>query len=88
MSIRSPTGAAFDEHGAIARAADSRVCCNEYHAPRLFKVESELSQGPDDLDANDTLRQIQALLPADVAASLVARYNVLPLPYTLNRLSS
>jgi homoserine O-acetyltransferase len=30
--------------------------------------ESELVQGPDDLDANDTLRQIQALLTADVAA--------------------
>jgi homoserine O-acetyltransferase len=30
--------------------------------------ESELMQGPDDLDANDTLRQIQALLSADVAA--------------------
>ena len=26
-------------------------------------------QGPDDLDANDTLRQIQALLSADVGAS-------------------
>jgi homoserine O-acetyltransferase len=33
------------------------------------KFESELSQGSDDLDANDTLRQIQALLSADVAAS-------------------
>lgn len=33
------------------------------------KFESELSQGPDDLDANDTLRQIQALLSTDVAAS-------------------
>src|SRR6516225_929545 len=33
------------------------------------KLESELSQGPDDLDANDTLRQIQALLSTDVAAS-------------------
>jgi homoserine O-acetyltransferase len=32
------------------------------------KFESELMQGPDDLDANDTLRQIQALLSADVAA--------------------
>jgi homoserine O-acetyltransferase len=32
------------------------------------KFESELVQGPDDLDANDTLRQIQALLTADVAA--------------------
>jgi len=31
------------------------------------KFESELVQGPDDLDANDTLRQIQALLSADVA---------------------
>ena len=33
------------------------------------KFESELIQGPDDLDANDTLRQIQALLSADVGAS-------------------
>ena len=33
------------------------------------KFESELSQGPDDLDANDTVRQIQALLSTDVAAS-------------------
>lgn len=33
------------------------------------KFESELAQGPDDLDANDTLRQIQALLSTDVAAS-------------------
>jgi homoserine O-acetyltransferase/O-succinyltransferase len=32
------------------------------------KFESELVQGPDDLDANDTMRQIQALLSADVAA--------------------
>jgi homoserine O-acetyltransferase/O-succinyltransferase len=32
------------------------------------QFESELAQGPDDLDANDTLRQIQALLSADVAA--------------------
>ena len=32
------------------------------------KFESGLVQGPDDLDANDTLRQIQALLSADVAA--------------------
>lgn len=32
------------------------------------KFESELTQGPDDLDANDTLRQIQALLSTDVAA--------------------
>ena len=32
------------------------------------KFESELSQGPDDLDANDTVRQIQALLSTDVAA--------------------
>jgi homoserine O-acetyltransferase len=33
------------------------------------KFESELSQGSDDLDANDTLRQIQAMLSTDVAAS-------------------
>ena len=41
------------------------------HNPRreFQKFESELVQGPDDLDANDTLRQIQALLSADVAAS-------------------
>ena len=32
------------------------------------KFESELIQGADDLDANDTLRQIQALLSMDVAA--------------------
>jgi homoserine O-acetyltransferase len=32
------------------------------------QFESELVEGPDDLDANDTLRQIQALLTADVAA--------------------
>jgi len=32
------------------------------------QFESGLVQGPDDLDANDTLRQIQALLTADVAA--------------------
>jgi homoserine O-acetyltransferase/O-succinyltransferase len=32
------------------------------------KFESELVQGPDDLDANDTRRQIYALLSADVAA--------------------
>jgi homoserine O-acetyltransferase len=32
------------------------------------EFESDLVQGPDDLDANDTLRQIQALLTADVAA--------------------
>ena len=32
------------------------------------EFESEQVQGPDDLDANDTLRQIQALLTADVAA--------------------
>jgi homoserine O-acetyltransferase len=40
------------------------------HNPRgeYQKFESELVQGPDDLDANDTLRQIQALLSADVAA--------------------
>jgi homoserine O-acetyltransferase len=40
------------------------------HSPRreYQKFESELVQGPDDLDANDTLRQIQALLSADVAA--------------------
>jgi homoserine O-acetyltransferase/O-succinyltransferase len=40
------------------------------HNPRreFQKFESELVQGPDDLDANDTLRQIQALLSADVAA--------------------
>ncbi|MGH9714799.1 MAG: alpha/beta fold hydrolase [Candidatus Acidiferrales bacterium] len=31
--------------------------------------ESELVAGPDDLDANDTLRQIQALLSTDVTAS-------------------
>ena len=42
------------------------------HNPRreYQKFESELVQGPDDLDANDTLRQIQALLSADVAAPL------------------
>lgn len=34
-----------------------------------LKFESELAQGSDDLDANDTLRQIQALLSTDVAAS-------------------
>ena len=40
------------------------------HNPRneYQKFESELVQGPDDLDANDTMRQIQALLSADVAA--------------------
>jgi homoserine O-acetyltransferase/O-succinyltransferase len=40
------------------------------HNPRAEyqKFESELVQDPDDLDANDTLRQIQALLSADVAA--------------------
>jgi homoserine O-acetyltransferase len=40
------------------------------HDPRreYQKFESELVQGPDDLDANDTRRQIQALLSADVAA--------------------
>jgi homoserine O-acetyltransferase len=40
------------------------------HSPlgEYQKFESELVQGPDDLDANDTLRQIQALLSADVAA--------------------
>jgi homoserine O-acetyltransferase len=40
------------------------------HNPRreYQKFESERVQGPDDLDANDTLRQIQALLSADVAA--------------------
>ena len=32
------------------------------------QFESELVQGADDLDANDTLRQIQALLTADVTA--------------------
>jgi homoserine O-acetyltransferase/O-succinyltransferase len=32
------------------------------------KFESTLVQGPEDLDANDTLRQIQAVLTADVAA--------------------
>jgi homoserine O-acetyltransferase len=32
------------------------------------KLEAELAQGADDLDANDTLRQIEALLSADVAA--------------------
>jgi hypothetical protein len=32
------------------------------------KFESDWSQGPDDLDANDTLRQIQALLSTGVAA--------------------
>lgn len=39
------------------------------HNPRreYQKFESELVQGPDELDANDTLRQIQALLSADVA---------------------
>lgn len=31
------------------------------------KLESEMAQGPDDLDANDTLRQIQAVLSTDVA---------------------
>jgi len=31
--------------------------------------ESELVQGPDDLDANDTLRQIGAILTTDVAAT-------------------
>jgi len=37
--------------------------------PREYqKFETELAQGPDDLDANDTLRQIQAMLSADVAA--------------------
>ena len=41
------------------------------HNPRADyqKFESELVQGPDDLDANDTLRQIQALLSADVGAA-------------------
>jgi homoserine O-acetyltransferase len=40
------------------------------HHPRADyqKFESEQVQGPDDLDANDTLRQIQALLSADVGA--------------------
>ena len=40
------------------------------HNPRADyrKFESEQVQGPDDLDANDTLRQIQALLSADVGA--------------------
>lgn len=40
------------------------------HNPRADyrKFESELAQGQDDLDANDTLRQIQALMSADVAA--------------------
>ena len=33
------------------------------------KFESEMSQGTDDLDANDTLRQIQALLSMDLTAS-------------------
>jgi homoserine O-acetyltransferase/O-succinyltransferase len=32
------------------------------------QFESQLVQGPDDMDANDTLRQIQALLTDDVAA--------------------
>ncbi len=32
------------------------------------KFESELVQGPDDLDANDLLRQIEAVLTSDVAA--------------------
>ena len=43
------------------------------HNPRreYQKVESEQVQGPDDLDANDTLRQIQALLSADVGAAFV-----------------
>jgi len=41
------------------------------HNPRADyqKFESEQAQGPDDLDANDTLRQIQALLSTDVGAS-------------------
>lgn len=41
------------------------------HNPRADyqKFESEQVQGPDDLDANDTLRQIQALLSADVGAA-------------------
>lgn len=40
------------------------------HTPRreYSKFESELMQGADDLDANDTLRQIQAVLSADIAA--------------------
>jgi homoserine O-acetyltransferase len=38
-------------------------------SPQKYQeFESDLVQGPDDLDANDTLRQIQALLTADVAA--------------------
>ena len=41
------------------------------HNPRgdYQKFESELVQGSDDLDANDTLRQIQALLSADVGTA-------------------
>jgi homoserine O-acetyltransferase len=33
------------------------------------KFESELVQGPNDLDANDTLRQLQAMLSTDVASA-------------------
>jgi homoserine O-acetyltransferase len=40
------------------------------HTPRgeYQKFETEQTQGTDDLDANDTLRQIQAVISADVAA--------------------
>jgi homoserine O-acetyltransferase len=38
-------------------------------SPQKYQeFESDLVQGPDDLDANDTLRQVQALLTADIAA--------------------
>ena len=38
-------------------------------SPQKYQqFESDLVQGADDLDANDTLRQVQALLTADVAA--------------------
>jgi homoserine acetyltransferase len=53
--------------GALMAQTPQFVATNT--SPQKYQeFESDLVQGPDDLDANDTLRQIQALLTADIAA--------------------
>ena len=65
--MRQPALRLMNMVGALMVQTPQFVATNT--SPQKYEeFESEQVQGPDDLDANDTLRQIQALLTADIAA--------------------